>query len=44
MVEVGDVQQQFNLLLGRLGGDLAVLNLGIEEELILDYQAGNLPW
>ena len=38
MVEVGDVQQQFRFLVGRLGVDLAALNFEIDESLILDYQ------
>ena len=43
MVEVGDVQQQFRFLVGRLGIDLAALNFEIDEDLVLDYRAGKLP-
>ena len=44
MVEVGDVQQQFNFLVGRLGVDLAALNFEIDEGLILDYKDGERLW
>ena len=43
MVEVGDVQQQFNLLVGRLRVDLAALNFEIDESLILVIQDETLP-
>ena len=43
MVEVGDVQQQFRFLVGRLGVDLAALNFEIDEALIVAYRDGTLP-
>ena len=44
MVEVGDVQQQFRFLVGRLGTvDLAALNFEIDESLILVIQDETLP-
>ncbi len=43
MVEVGDVQQQFRFLVGRLGVDLAALNFEIDESLILVIQDETLP-
>ena len=43
MVEVGDVQQQFNFLVGRLGIDRVAINFEIDEALILEYWEGKLP-